>query len=236
MTQRTSDERGQSAIDALVCRDLSIHQSTGDIQAFGPGRYETTRLGSASPFASGGAPRPAKTQSAAPDTPIYARVDFQGPVTGNSRLGELVLHDDIRGVYGPVANWNDKLDFDMERIGDGMTFRSDQLKLRQTPGAKPNTGAIEVQAVGNTDVDGQTFSARAHSLSYVVGKDQLVLEGDGRSVADLYYQPRAGGPRSRARADKIEYWRTSGQVNVNGARFFDIGQLGGAAPADNRTR
>ena len=49
---------------------------------------------------------------------------------------------------------------------------------------------MELEALSNTLVEGSTFTARAHRLTYAEEKDLLVLEGDGRTDAQLFRQPR----------------------------------------------
>jgi hypothetical protein len=225
MTQETSNPSGPVAVETLFTYDLTIEQATGELKAFGPGWLETTRLESESPFT----PRSSTSRTASPKTsaagPVYVRIEYQGEITGNIKRNHLVFHDDIRGVYGPVQQWGEKLDINAARFGkQEIRFRSDELHVRQVPGVQPDMSVIELEAIGNTDVDGQAFAARAHRLTYVQGKDQLIFEGDGRSVAELYHQPVAGGGRNHARAGKLEYWIKTGDVNVREAQFFDVGQ------------
>ena len=153
-------------------------------------------------------------------------------MTGNSQQGQLVLHDDIRGVYGPVAHWNDKLNLSAKERGPReIGFFSDVLTARQSPGAQPKTTALELEAGGNVEVYGQTFSAQANRLTYVQDKKQLVFEGDSRSGAELYYQPQAGSTWTRARTARIEYWPATRQTNIHDAQFLDLGQIGDAGPS-----
>jgi hypothetical protein len=226
MTQETSDNSGLTAIETLFTRDLSIQQATGDLKAVGPGWLETTRLESETPFAPRGTPNSAPASVPNAKCPVFVRVEYQGQITGNLQHKHVVLHDDIRGVYGPIERWGEKLDLNAVQIGkQEIRFRSDELHVRQVPGVQPSTTSLELAAIGNTDVDGQAFSARAHRLTYVQGKDQLIFEGDGRSVAELYHQPLAGGGRNHARAGKLEYWIKTGDVNVSDAQFFNLGQI-----------
>ncbi len=224
MTQEASDNRGPLSFETLLAHDLTIDQATGDLQAFGPGSLETIRLGSANPLGPQNAARPAASPSKT-EGPVYVRVDYQGNITGNVHGKQLVLHDDIRGVYGPVERWGEKLDLNAAKIGkDEIRFRSDELHVRQVPGVQPNTTAVELEAIGNADVDGQAFSARAHRLTYVQGKDQLIFEGDGRSVAELYQQSQDAGGRNQFRAGRLVYRISTGDVDVRKGQFFELGQ------------
>jgi hypothetical protein len=225
MIQETTSSRGAVAIETLTTRDMEINQGSGDLHAIGPGWLETTRRGSPLPLAPGSAAKPTGAPSADAEGLVYVHVEYQGEITGNVRNKSLVFHDDIRGVYGPVERWGEKLDARAPQIGkQEVRFRSDELHVRQVPGVQPNTSDIELQAVGNTDVDGQAFSARAHKLTYVQGKDQLVFEGDGRSVAELYQQSLPGGSRNHFRASRLEYRVSTGEAEVSKGQFLELGQ------------
>jgi hypothetical protein len=234
MENVTSDQRGIVAVETLIARDLSIRQSSGDIHALGPGTLETTRLDSGRALGARGAPRAATGQAgAAPNQPAYALVTFQREITGNLHHQQIVLHEDIRGVYGPVARFGDKLEMDPDKVGpQGATFRSDKLIVTQV-GQRPHT-TTELEAVGNTKVEGQTFTALAHKLTYVDGKGQLFLEGEGHNAARLFYQPQSGGAQTTARAQKIVYWPETGQVHVDKAESISAGQPGGPPTGEKR--
>jgi len=95
---------------------------------------------------------------------------------------------------------------------------------------KGGRSTAELEAIGNTLVEGQTFTARAHKLSFAEAKDLLILEGNGSADAQLFRQARLGGATSQAAARRIMYWRTANRVEVDDARFLDIGNLPGAKP------
>ncbi len=104
-----------------------------------------------------------------------------------------------------------------------------------------NGQALEVVAAGNTVIEAKTFTARATRLSYAQAKQRLVLEGDGRTNAELWRQTRVGGPSSHAAARKILYWHGTNQIEVEDAQVFDFTeQLGAGGPLprfiDPRTR
>jgi hypothetical protein len=85
-----------------------------------------------------------------------------------------------------------------------------------------NRRAIEIEASGNTIVEGDMYTAKGLRMTYAEAKDMLVLEGDGRTDAELFRQPQAGGERSRVAARKILYWPRSNKLWIDGARSLDI--------------
>jgi hypothetical protein len=55
-------------------------------------------------------------------------------------------------------------------------------------------------------------------MTYTEAKDLLIMEGNGRTDAELYYQKHVGGPVSKKSAHKIFYWRSTGQAQFGGPR------------------
>jgi hypothetical protein len=89
---------------------------------------------------------------------------------------------------------------------------------------------MEMDAVGNTRVDGQrpdgdTFSALAQRLTYSQAKDMLVLVGDGRTDAQLFRQEQPGAPQTKTAAGSIYYWPTTRQVKIGDLKFVDSSQF-----------
>ena len=63
-------------------------------------------------------------------------------------------------------------------------------------------------------------------------KDLLILEGDGRTDAELYRQLVAGGKASRMAAQKIFYWPNSNRAYVDGAHSLEFNQMPGENGSD----
>ncbi len=62
-------------------------------------------------------------------------------------------------------------------------------------------------------------------MSYAQAKDLSILEGDGRTDAELWHQPRLGGPTSKHAARKIFYWPETNRLRVEGARSLELDRL-----------
>jgi hypothetical protein len=232
MTEQASDSRGPLTVASLTTRDLAIWQTTGKIHAIGPGTLKSTRLDAVDPLRLRTAAASAGTKSA--DEPVYMRVDYEGEITGNLHQQLIELHDDVRGVYGPVKRWGEELPLNPNPLGPGeMVFSADKLQASQAADANPSASSLEFRATGNTRVDGQMFSATAHELNYVQGKGQLTLKGagpnagEGHNDAVLYYQPRPGGPQNELRAGTITYWPATNHADIDKARTFQVLDVGG---------
>jgi len=147
-------------------------------------------------------------------------VSFQGPLAGNLHNRELAFNDRVKTIYGPVDSWQATLDPDgPDGLGrHGVLLSCDQMTVADVPLPVGDGRAAELTAQGNVVIEGQTFTARAPRMTYAEAKQLLILEGNGRTHAELYHQEQVGAPFSKVLAHKILYWRSTGQVYVEGAR------------------
>ncbi len=229
LESRQFDPRGLKSIARLQTRDLSLHQKTGAITGSGPGWLEQVGRGNPDGIT---VPGQAAAAAASPETEDnglnYLRVTFQQAMTGNMHRRQMIFSDDVESVYGPVENWNQQLDPDRpQQLGErGIVMNCRELTVNQMPATTP-TGkpSIEMRTEGNTLVEGQAFTAKATRMTYTDAKQLLVLEGEQRTSAELWRQPKVGGRASKLVARKILYWRDSNRVEINGAKEFDLTQI-----------
>lgn len=238
LESRSLDKQGKLAsIDKMQSQSMKVNQQTGHLQAAGPGWVSTVRLGGAaeSPFLPGGAAVGARPNAPprAPDSKepqfTYLLVEFQLQIVGNLYQRQVDFQRHVRTVYGPVTDWNGALDIDRpERLPEGgVLMNCQQLTLREMPGSFANTTTLEMEATGDTVVEGRGFTARAARIGYTDEKQLLVLEGDGRRDAELTRQTRIGGQQSHVAARKIMYWRFDNRVELDDARMLDLNQING---------
>ncbi len=224
---------------------LTVNQITGDLTGQAtpeqPGHVFSWRLGAppavASSLGGGGSPTPPADSNR---TQInYLDVQFQRGITGNvlAARQELTFHEQVRCLYGPVANWDVQLDADSPAgpPPGSMVLTSDQLTTSQTPARGDVRSQMEMEAVSNVRVEsqrleGDSFSALAQRLTYSQAKDMLVLSGDGRTNAELYRQQQPGAPQTKTAAGTISYWPTTRQVKVGDLKFLDSTQFGNQPP------
>ncbi len=215
----------------------------------GPGWVSSVRLGMPTGMGAAGVAggRTPGTKPVAPDAEkqppadenklSYLNVNFARAITGNLHTRELTFTDQVKTVYGPVANWQGQLDAEKPETlpPEAVLLSCDALTVRETPDRMPaqenrsERGYLELEAAGNTLVEGSGFTARAHRLTFAEKKSLLVLEGDGMSDAQLFRQPVLGGPTSQASARRILFWQATNRVEIDDARFFDFGQLLGGS-------
>jgi hypothetical protein len=182
------------------------------------------------------------TTDDAPLRQLYVR--FQDKISGNVHQRRMTFHGEVHTIDTPV----DRLDppvpssdpselppRSLVMTCDALSVAQSPVMRRPTPG-RPDAqrrSFIELEALGNTLVEGQQYTARAARLTYSEAKDLLVLEGDGRTDAQLFRQQQIGGPTSQAAAQRILYWPGSNRLKVDGARSLQL-QVPRSSPSDDR--
>ena len=177
---------------------------------------------------------------------VCLHVRYQGYITGyvagDLHHHEVTFHEQVRGAYAPVDSWTASIDTDSpETLGpDGAVLHCDQLSVvNMTPPHSKDAAArdMEFVAAGNAVAEGggDVFTARAARITYDQKKQLMILEGDGRTDAELYRQQTPGGAVSKAAAQKIWYWQATNSSYIDGARSLDFDQTPGDTVA-NRGR
>jgi hypothetical protein len=229
MTSQSFDQLGLASREQVQVGNLAINLITGKTTAAGPGWMTRTGKGSDGPsglpFGSG-TDQPPGHQDPGQDKLSYLEVRFQRGIEGNVHHRKLIFDNQVRCAYGPVDSWDAKLDpNDPDSLpADGVLMSCDRLAVTQMPVPTTDEFSVELEATGNTLVEGRQFTARAVRMTFDEAKDLLILEGDGRVNAELYYEPYLGGPRSNAAAQKIQYSPSRNQLQVFGSPSFELNQ------------
>jgi hypothetical protein len=217
------------------------------LTAHGPGRLIRVGRGGNNPAGGGylsglAAAGPSRAGSLPPSAAADAKasaitcmdVKFQGGVTGNILRRSVTLHDQVRAAYAPVDSWTAVLEGDDPQalgLGGGFILKSDELQVDDMtpPGAAQR--ATELLATGNVVAEGASngslFTALANRLTYAEYKDLLILEGDGRTDAQLFRQTSPGSPASTMSGQKIYFWPTSKRAYVEAAHGLQFNQTPG---------
>lgn len=219
----------------LNALDLNYAPPSGAIAGTGPGEMVSIRRGNgtnAMPAMAGAAAAP----PANPNELQYLRIEYRRGFRGNMNQRLVTFDNQIQAVAGGVNGWADRLDAAKpELLGPrGMVLNTDQLIVAESPNRDPRypqRASMELQAIGNTIIEGAQFTGRGYRLTYAQDKDQLVLEGDGRNDAVLNYQQGVGTPLSRAAAGRLMFYPGSNRVDVEGGRMIDLSQVGNAPAA-----
>ena len=228
LSSRELDLRGQqTSFTEMQLFDLSIDRVSGAVAVRGPGWLRRVARATAT------GPRPGlpgqPPANAAPKAPpkglTYLHVTFQHSITGNLNQRELTFGEPTKTVYAPVDDWNARLNpEEPASLGpEGMVMDAKQLTVREMPARDKNQkNWFELVAVGNVLVEGTQFVALGHRATYSQDKDQLVLEGDGRSPAEISYASVGGGARNEAKANRIVYAIALQHVVISGAQSMGL--------------
>jgi hypothetical protein len=224
----------QQSLERLETQTLQLDRSTGQLVAEGPGWLSTVRLGSTK-FISGAVTANQSSASPRGNDELglsYLRVDFRQQMLGNLTKKQVEFNDQVEAVFGPVEHWEGEVKSNsIDALGDrGAILSSDKLTVADfsTPGSKASS--IELAAVGNTRVEGRDFHAFASRLKYATGKNQLVLEGDGRQDAKI----RRRADNTYLEAQRILYLRDTNVVQIDGSRVLTFGPAAATAPNQPR--
>lgn len=177
--------------------EFKLIQTTGHVAAQGPGTLELWRRRGGQrdtqrPGAKVAPNRARKVDSAEWE---YTRVVFTGTMRGSIKDHTTTFREVERVVYGSVANSTDTIDED-QMPEDGGWMKCDELQLTQVSDPKSKKSHIELKATGNVVLDGRSFRALAHKVTFNESMDQYTLSGDGTRDATLWREPIPGGPRS----------------------------------------
>lgn len=230
LDSRATDAAGQTtSVDTMQVHDLEMHRASGDIRGRGPGWVRhvgrSTGEGGLGGLALPGQQRPAQQPAGPRPGLIYLFVDSWTTLEGNANRREITFGGSTKTVYAPVMDWNSRPNGDEPAsLGpEGIVLDAQTLTVREMPSrVRGQRGWFELVARGNVLTEGAQFVAVAHQATYSQDKDQLVLEGDGTSPAEISYTAVAGGPRRETRVDKIIYAVTQRSVVFSGAHSMSI--------------
>lgn len=234
LQNQTLTDAELTALDEMTVQDLSIDRVTGDIHASGPGWVSSVRMGSANPIAATVAAGPQTTAATDPRQLHYLQINFERAAKGNLQQQNLTFFGGIRAVHGPVDRWDARIDPDsVDGPGpDDVRLTSHSLTVTQTGLGKGPRGTVEIDARGNAMAEGRSFTARAERMSYVQSKEQLILEGTGRTDARLWRQTQLGAAPEQFAARKFTYWLHTGHARVDDYKTLNVSQT--PQPAANR--
>ena len=186
--------------------EFTIDRSTGRITSQGPGTLMFWRRGNGKraglePSSGVRANRPLATESVEWE---YTRIDFAGKMQGNSNDRFTRFRDRVRVLYGPVEHSTDTFDED-SLPKDGGWMRCHELELTQHPQKKPQKDYITMKATDNVELDGRSFHAMAHIVTYDESKGLYVLNGDGKQDAKIWREKKMGAERDAIPAQRMEF-------------------------------
>ena len=226
--------------ERIEVQSLRVNQLTGAISGEGPGRVDSVHLSSGAEQMfkqPGAAPIPAADEQ---PTLRHLSIAFVRNVEGNLHTPDVNVIGDVRAVYGPIADWDERLRMDPGgRPGrDAIWITCDELGVAGSPaargqaaaGGKNPFGQVELRARGRVVIEGDdpqhgAFTLRGDQATYDQAKTMFVLQGDGREPAVITHQQFPGAPPSDQSAQKIIYYQNTGEVVIQGVNKIQMNQF-----------
>ena len=202
-------------------RNVTLNHLSGQLNAEGPGWLSSVRFAEDTKLVPAAGPRPQPRPAKAGPQLVHVQVHFNRQLAANLANKEVQFFERVRAIYGPVTNWEERIDPVQGVLGpDRFELNSDQLHAIEMPPVAPSkTPRHEMIATGNVHVWGDTFDARGHRLSYDDSKDLMILAGrNGRDLASI----RSSWLNGNAEAREIHFWPKSKLVKSEGIQGIDI--------------
>ena len=217
------DEYGQRAsLEHMEVQTLTLNTKSEAVRATGPGWVSSLRFeGDAARQLEPNARITARKRKQL----VYLRTAFRRTMEGNYGTQQVQFLGDVQTVYGPVPDWNTRLNLDRPGgLGEeGIIVRCDRLLVVQEK--TKDADWIDVTASGNSWVENEAFRAQAERISYTQLKDRLVLDG-ARDYARMWLT-RSMSSKPDVVARKVTYMRKTNQVKSEDTRSINIQNFNG---------
>jgi len=238
---RSIEAGKQVSYDRMALKNFDLNNISGDFHGDGPGWLVSVRRGGSQGFSMPGGPlaapggpvavRPAgfDPRQAGPSDPnqltcIHLR-SFKS-ITGNKLRKSVVFHGHILAAHALAPSWTTTLESDdPKRLGpQAVVLHCDNLEVDDmSPVSGSSGGNLELTALDNVIAEGTTFTSRSARLTYTQAKELLILEGDGRSDAELFKQELGEGHEvSHFAAQKILFFIRTNQAVAEGMRSLQM--------------
>lgn len=211
--------------------DLVMHGESGEFTAAGPGMVESVqpdqrrRLTSTS-RAVARANTPIKT----PDQScLFVRATFIGNLEGNHHSRFVRMRQHVRGVFGPVASLDDRLDVDGLGVNElpenSGAMGCENLTVSVTPALDGNESSFSLVAESNPAgtgrgtrapcrLESRLFSGDADRITYDHARQQYILRAEEGRQARVTYVPNGGEPQSFT-GRRFEYYADRNHLQAN---------------------
>ena len=226
-----SERTKVKGIRMMDVADFSFDQETGKFHARGPGTIRDWQKGNGrSPIAVGpsAVSRANETVEDAELPWNYTQLKFAGDMNGNQNDRYVELENRVEVIHAPVEHA--MVEFTRGEISDlsesaknAVWLGSDQMRFTLVPSSEPGADdTMEIIAFGNAEIEGQTFGATGHSISYDQSKELFTLRG-GATDAHIWQQDSPGATARRQSAKMIRYI-PSKQLILDGTKSINLSQ------------
>jgi lipopolysaccharide export system protein LptA len=186
--------------------EFTLDHSSGRITSQGPGTLMLWRKGNANRMGAKAPATSSANKSLAAETAEweFTRIDFKGRMNGNTNEQTTTFRYLVHVVYGPVATSTEVIDED-KMPKDGGWMSCHELTLTQIAATKTVPAYITMRAVRDAELDGRSFHAKAHIVTYDESKGLYILTGDGKRNATIWQERPTGGEPSVTSAQRMEF-------------------------------
>ena len=186
--------------------EFTLDHSSGRITSQGPGTLMLWRKGNANRMGTKASATNIanKSLAAEPAEWEYTRIDFNGRMNGNTNEQTTTFRYLVHVVYGPVATSTEIID-EEKMPKDGGWMNCHELTLTQIAATKSVPAHITMRAVRDAELDGRSFHAKAHIVTYDESKGLYILTGDGKRNATIWQERPTGGEPSVTSAQRMEF-------------------------------
>ena len=248
---RGMDHGQPDSYDRMYLQNFELNNLSGDFHGDGPGWLVRVQRGSGQGFMVPGGPlagpggaavQPVglgpRSQAPDPNQKTCIHLKFVKSLTGNKFRKTCEFHGQVRAAYAPVDSWTATLESDNPNVLGPQSFVlhcNDLAVDDMSPMSGSGSRNVELTGSGNVKAESTIYTARCYRLTYSQQKDMMILDGDGRSDAELFKQEGGEGTaESHVSAQQIQYFPRTNQAIVNGVHSLDMPQAPRAAGPGRR--
>ncbi|MCA9215741.1 MAG: hypothetical protein KDB27_21900 [Planctomycetales bacterium] len=208
--------------------NISVNALNGDLSVDGAGQILLTKRGfkKNGSLADEESPRNLTPQEESTDELLtFLQIDFQSDVRGNVKKRHLEFHRHVKAIYGPVYDWDQKINPNADPQEDDILMSCDTLIVAQGRARQDGTRPMDMRAIGNTFVEGMLFQAAGDQVAYDQSKDLLTLKGDGVRHAEIRYRD-AKGAKVENSAKEFKFYPGERRAEFNEVPVLEFRTIG----------
>jgi hypothetical protein len=197
--------------------EFALDQQTGRAEARGPGSVTVWKQGRANraALAPEAVARANRAANAFATKWEYTRIDFANEMIAQTKLRTMNFMGQVQVVYGPVKEPLDLIDEDnLPKKGGALYCDSLEATQRITV---TDDKYVELLARDNARLEGKTFSAQAHAITFDESKSLYTLRSQGDQQAMLWREAAPGLPRTPVVAKTFMFNPAANKVDIDNA-------------------
>ncbi len=213
------DESGQIVSrEQLRARALQFDRLAGKLHVAGPGWVSSVRkqgAGMGVPGLAGQVDVNRAQQAEGNANLMSVHVAFEKEIVGDLAARQIEFRQQVETTYSPAKDFADVIAADaIANLGERMLLMTSDT-LTVTEFLQPPARWFELRATGNTKVRGQRIDVDAPIVGYSSDKETLIVEGDGRADAKVWFHHAAGADPASLKGQKFTYNIRTGELRTD---------------------